>query len=175
MEVWGEDEARLGLKPIVRRVWWVRGLQPTARQRPRYVWLYLLGFVRPETGEVFWWMMPTMDAEIWTQVLTEFAKHTGAGPSKRVALVVDSAGFHTGHDIVVPEGIHLVHQPAYSPQLQPAERLWPLVREALANEVLIDAAHLEERVAHRCRQLDEQRELVRGLTLYHWWPRTEAA
>jgi hypothetical protein len=39
VEVWAEDEARLGLKPITRRVWWLRGHRPTSGGRTRYVWL----------------------------------------------------------------------------------------------------------------------------------------
>ena len=55
VELWAEDEARLGLKPIARRVWAVRGRRPTASGRTQYQWLYVYGFVRgadiPEVGE----------------------------------------------------------------------------------------------------------------------------
>jgi hypothetical protein len=37
-----------------------------------------------------------------------------------------------------PEGVHLVVQPAYSPDVQPAERLWPLLRESLSNRDFVD-------------------------------------
>ena len=175
MEVWSEDEARLGLKPIVRRVWASYGNRPIAHQRPRYQWLYLLGFVRPSAGSMFWLIMPTMDSEVWTLALREFAEHAGAGRDKRVVVVIDGAGFHTAGDIVVPEGIHLVQLPPYSPELQPCERVWPLVRESLANRVFDDLDHLEETVANRCVELDSQPDVIRRLTHYHWWPETGAA
>ena len=50
VEVWAQDEARLGLKPITRRVWSLKGRRPRSCGRTRYQWLYLYGFVRPETG-----------------------------------------------------------------------------------------------------------------------------
>ncbi|MCB9663431.1 MAG: IS630 family transposase [Alphaproteobacteria bacterium] len=175
MELWTEDEARLGLKPIVRRVWAAWGIRPTAHQKPRYQWLYLLGFVRPETGEVFWLVMPSMDAEVWSVALREFAAHVGAGPDKRIVLVLDGAGFHTAREVVVPDGIHLVWLPPYSPELQPAERLWPLVRESLANRVFDDIDDLEDTVCARCRELDEQHDVVRRLCRFHWWPAVAAA
>jgi len=43
---------RLGLKPILRKVWAPRGCRPTAHGHHRYQWPYLYGFVRPATGEV---------------------------------------------------------------------------------------------------------------------------
>ena len=43
------------------------------------------------------------------------------------------AGWHESGEVAVPEGIHLVFLPPYSPELQPCERLWPLTNEAIAN------------------------------------------
>ena len=54
VELWAEDEARLGLKPVMRRrVWAPVGQRPTARLKRGYEWTYLYGFVRPTTGEVY--------------------------------------------------------------------------------------------------------------------------
>jgi hypothetical protein len=50
VELWAEDEARLGLKPIARRAWSPRGVRPTADGRTRYEWLYVYGFVGPPTA-----------------------------------------------------------------------------------------------------------------------------
>ncbi len=55
-----------------------------------------------------------------------FAKEMGVGKDKRNLLVMDRAGWHTGGEVEVPEGIHLEFLPSGSPELQPAERLWPL-------------------------------------------------
>lgn len=75
----------------------------------------------------------------------------------------------------MPEGIHLVFLPAYSPELQPAERLWPLVNEPLINEAFESIDEVEELVYQRCRRLLQQQELIRRLTLYHWLPKLKAA
>ena len=47
------DEHRIGLKPIVRRVWTPPGLRPIVKVEDRYEWLYVYGFVRPTTGDSF--------------------------------------------------------------------------------------------------------------------------
>ncbi len=51
VEVWAEDEHRLGLKPVVRRVWVDEWTTPTAEVNWRYEWLWLYGFVQPQTGK----------------------------------------------------------------------------------------------------------------------------
>ena len=82
--------------------------------------------MRPESGEVFWLILPTVNVGLFSMALFEFAKEVGAGNDKRILLVVDRAGWHTGGEVEVPEGIHLEFLPSGSPELQPAERLWVL-------------------------------------------------
>ncbi len=49
VEVWAMDEHRVGLKPVMRRVWIADGVQPVARVHWRFQWLWLYGFVHPES------------------------------------------------------------------------------------------------------------------------------
>ena len=69
-----------------------------------------------------------------------------------------------------PEGINLELLPSGSPELQPAQRLWPLTTEVLANRLLEEIEELEEALVERCVQLLDQAEAIRDLTDYHWWP-----
>jgi transposase len=170
VELWAEDEARLGLKPVVRRVWAPVGNRPVARFKRGYEWTYLYGFVRPESGGVYWLILPTVNTDLFSMALDEFAKEMGAGEDKRILLVVDRAGWHTGKEVEVPEGIHLQFLPAGSPELMPAERLWPLANEVVANRLFEEIEELEEALVERCLDLLEQTETIKGLTNYHWWP-----
>ena len=155
---------------MVRRAWAPVGRRPVAKAKRGYEWTHLYGFVRPESGEVFWLVLPTVNVELFSMALSEFAKEVGAGEEKRVLLVVDRAGWHTGGEVEVPEGIHLELLPSGSPELQPAERLWPLTNEALANRLFEKIAEVEEALVERCVELLEQAEAIRRLTNYRWWP-----
>ena len=53
VQLWAFDEARLGLKPVVRRVWAPVGKRPVALFNRGYKWTYLYGFVCPQSGEVY--------------------------------------------------------------------------------------------------------------------------
>ena len=172
MELWAEDEARLGLKPVVRRVWAPVGERPTAPLKRGYEWTYLYGFVRPQSGEVFWLILPTVNVELFSLALRELAKEVDAGKRKRLLLVVDKAGWHTGDEVEVPEGIHLEFLPPGSPELMPAGRLWPLTNEAIANGLFEEIEEVEETLVERCVELLDQAEVIRDLTDFHWWPQT---
>jgi transposase len=62
------------------------------------------------------------------------AKEVGINNNKIILLVEDNAGWHRSQKVKIPEGIIVDFLPAYSPELQTAERLWSLVDEPLVNE-----------------------------------------
>src|SRR5215203_4577011 len=89
IELWCEDEQRLGLKPIIRKVWSSIGHRPIVGVHQRYKWSYLYAFAHPKSGEVHWLVLPTVKAEVFSMALEHFAKEVGAGKRKRIILVVD--------------------------------------------------------------------------------------
>jgi transposase len=171
VELWCEDEHRLGLKPIVRKVWSPIGERPLVKVHQRYQWPYLYAFARPKTGEVHWLILPTVNAEVFSLALEHFAREVGAGKKKRILLVLDGAGWHKAKKLRVPEGIHLEFLPSHSPELQPSERLWALSDEAVvANRHFERIEDLEEALVGRCVALRDQPEVIRSYIRYHWWP-----
>ena len=92
--------------------------------------------------------------------LEHLTREVGAGKRKRILLVVDRAGWHTAKKkLKVPEGIHLEFLPSHSPELQPAERLWPLSNEGVANRHFEEIEELEEALGERCVALSKQPDL----------------
>ena len=162
------DEHRIGLKPILRRVWASLGYRPTALVHHRYQWLYVYGFVQPTSGRTFWLLMPTVSIVVFNIALQEFAQFLGA--DSFVRLLVDRAGWHISPKVVVPSTMSLLFLPAYSPELQPAEHLWQLTDQPLFNRHFDSLTDLEEVQAHRCRWIQSHPELVRSSTNFHWWP-----
>ncbi len=161
----------MGLIPILRVVWAPKGQRPVVGVRPRYEWLYVVAFVHPESGEVVFWLVPAINARIFSALLAAFAEEQGVGERKRILLVIDQAGWHGAEEVEVPEGVTLVFLPPYSPELQPAEHLWELVDEPLANRCFGSLAELEQTLGQRCRLLTTQPERIRSTTLFHGWPR----
>jgi transposase len=168
--VWAEDEHRLGLLPVRRRVWAPKGQRPLARVERHYAWLYVYGLVRPSTGQSWWCLLPRVTTEAMSVALATFARDEGITADHRAVVVLDQAGWHLSAALVVPAGIDLVFLPAYSPELQPAEHLWPLLDEPLANRALADLDALEAVLIDRCRTLEAAPDRLRTQTHFHWWP-----
>ena len=164
------DEHRLGLKPILRRVWTPPGEAPIARVDPGYEWLYVAGFVHPQSGKSSFWLLSGVNGPVFAELLRAFAEEQGLGSRKRILLVLDQAGWHGSQEVEPIEGLTQVPLPPYSPELQPAERVWPLVDEPLANRAFSTLAELEAVLEDRCVRLTEMPETIRAHTCFHWWP-----
>jgi hypothetical protein len=174
VEVWAEDEARLGLKPITRRVWWLKGCRPTSGGRTQYEWLYVYGFARPATGETVTVILPRVKVERLADALAAFAAHADPGGGKVLVLVVDNAGWHTAKRLAVPANVRLHFLPPCTPELQPVEPFWALVREAVANDTFDRLADLRRRVTRRCKRLAGDRATVKGAIGFRWATNLEA-
>lgn len=160
----------MGLKPIIRRTWAPKGQTPEAIVDPRYQWFYLYAFAHPASGRSFWLVLPRVDSEVFSIALEQFAQTHVEFGSKEVLLVLDRAGWHTSGKVQWPDGIHPMSLPPYSPQLQPAERLWQLSDQPFVNRTFDSIEEMEEVAAQRCRQLMDSPDQVKGLIKYYWWP-----
>lgn len=151
----------------MRRVWAPTGGRPVGEVDERYEWLWLYAATHPRTGRVFWLVLPRLDAECVRAFLTAFAKeHASVG--KRILLVWDGAPAHRAMTLNVSERISLLSVPAYTPELNPSERVWPLVKEGVANRAHSSLDELEQKVCARCQKIKAKD--VSARTKYHWWP-----
>ena len=66
--------------------------------------------------------------------------------------------------------IRLEFLPSGTPELMPAERLWPSSNEAIANRLFEEISEVEEALLERCHHLLDRAKTIRDLTTYHWWP-----
>src|SRR5260370_16999249 len=114
--------------------------------------------------------MTRVNTTAFCLALSAFGQEQGVGPNKHLLLVLDQAGWHKSADLQIPEGLHLLFLPSHSPELQPAERLWPLSNEPLANRVLTSLDDLEQVQATPFRWFQPHPESIRGRTSFHCWP-----
>ncbi len=155
----------------MRRQWAPRAQRPLAIARPAYEWLWLYAAVHPQSGRVFWLLLPSLNAALMQRFLDEFAR-THATPGKRIVMVMDGATAHRATTLRVPEQVTLVHLPPYTPELNPTERLWTMVREGVANRDFSTLDALEHSVCTRCQKISAAPAQVTALTNYHWLPTT---
>jgi transposase len=145
------------------------GARPIAPGHHRHRRLHVVAFVQPTGGETVRYLSTGLSKPFSEALLAAFARQTGAGRERHVVPVPDDAGRHGPEGLVVPEGIGLVFLPPCSPELQPAERLWPLVDGPIANRHFATLADLEAVIAERCRRLEAA--AIGPHTDFHWWPK----
>src|SRR5262249_19618048 len=170
-----EDQARLGLKPIARRVWSLRGRRPRSGRRTRSDWLSVYAFARPRTGQTFAVILPRVNADRMGDALAAFAAHADPLGRKGLVVLLDNAGWHlatagcpVSGGLVAPPTVVLPSLPPCPPDLQPAEPLWPLVREAVANRSIGRIDRLRAILRGRLAYLAGHPEVVRPVVGFRW-------
>jgi hypothetical protein len=100
------------------------------------------------------------------EALAAFARWADPDGTKLLVVLVDNSGGHRAGGLVLPN-VRLVYLPPCTPELQPTEHLWPLVREAMANRGFDHLVGLAATHRRRCDWLASHPEIVRGAVGYH--------
>ncbi len=127
IEVWFQDEARVGQKGTLSYVWALRGSRPAAVRDNRHDSVYLFGAVCPDRAVGAAIIMPAANSEAMSAHLAEISLRVT--PGAHAVLVCDGAGWHQhGERLSVPANITLLHLPPYAPELNPIENVWQYLR-----------------------------------------------
>jgi transposase len=161
VEVRAMDESRLGLQTIRRRRLTARGTKPVGIQQHCFENFYLYGAVAPQSGDGYFLGLPKLNGDLFQRFLNEFGK---ARPQTLNVLLVDNSRCHSAKDLVVPANVVLLFQEPYAPELNPAERVWQLLKDKLAWQCFTDLAELQREVVEIVRGWEAA--MLRSLTAY---------
>jgi transposase len=127
IEIWFQDEARVGQHGSLEYIWAPIGSRPLAVRDNRHDSAYLFGALCPSRATGAAIIMPAANSEAMNEHLKEIA--TQVSPGAHAVLVCDGAGWHQrGERLQVPENITLLPLPPYSPELNPMENVWDYLR-----------------------------------------------
>lgn len=172
MRLFFQDEARIGQKGRVCHRWYVKGQRPSGTADQRFTFAYIFAASEVETDNAFALIMPEANTWAMQEFLDRFA--STIPDTDHVALFLDRAGWHGANDLRVPACITLVPLPAYSPELNPVERIWEYLKERyLSHRLLDDYDAIVDAASTAWNKLVAETGRLTSLTWTPWKPQSQ--
>ena len=167
IEIWFQDEARIGQKNKITRRWAKRGTRPSAPRDQRTASTYIFGAVCPKQGKGAALIMPACNTEAMNLHLLEIARMIA--PRAHAVLLVDQAGWHMSARLVVPHNITIIPLPSKCPELNPVENVWQFMRDNwLSNRVFKSYDDLVDHCCDAWNKLVNQPWRIMSIGLREW-------
>jgi len=155
-----QDESRFGLMTHVGKCLTSIGVKPITTYKHAFKSTYLYGSFSPITGDAFIYEIEGTTSEIFYKYLLEFSKHK---PKELKVIIIDNAGFHSLKQYKLPENIKLIRIPPYTPELNPAEKIWHYIKQYFKNKAFDDLQKLKEWL-HNFINENLGNEIVKSIT-----------
>jgi transposase len=124
-----QDESRFGLLTVLRRMITAKGVKPVAPFLHRFDNLYLFGAFSPITGDNHLLEMPHCNSHTFQEFINYLS---GQRPSEFKVLILDNGAFHHAKALDIPANMAFVFLPPYSPELNPAEKIWRYFKDRVS-------------------------------------------
>ena len=109
-----------------------KGVKPICPFHQVFQSTYLFGAFSPINGDKFLLEMPFCNNDTFQKFLNEFSEHN---PNEFKIVVLDNGAFHKAKSLIIPENIALLFLPPYSPELNPAEKIWANLKRTFTNRL----------------------------------------
>jgi len=126
VDIWVQDEARIGQQGKTTRMWCKKGSRPRAIKQLQFTNTYIFGAVCPSKGLAAAIIVPYIGTVAMQEHLNEISKQVP--PGRHAVILVDRAAWHMGKKLKIPKNISLLPQPPYSPELNSCEQIWQFLR-----------------------------------------------
>lgn len=130
---------------------------------------YAYAAVEPKTGRVVSLYLPFANSECMQIFLKEVERSYG---HKKVVIFMDQAAWHKAKSLSIPENIRLTFLPPYSPELNPVEMIWKVLRARFFDNVFFQSMDaVESRLFDALCYLSSIPNEVQSITLFSWMTR----
>ena len=138
IEIWFQDEARIGQKNPITRSWARKGTRPRQPADQRYQNAYLFGAICPKMGKGAALMLPFSNTAAMQIHLNEISRHVA--PKAHGVVLMDRAGWHTTGKLNTPKNITIILLPSRAPELNPVENIWQYIRSNWLSKVFLKSS-----------------------------------
>jgi len=163
LELWFQDESRIGQKGSRTRTWAGKGTRPVGPVDTRYANAYLFGAFCPERDVGVALVLPYVNTEAMRLHLEETSRHVPEGV--HAVMFLDGAAWHTTAKLAVPENISIVKVPPYAPDCNPAEKPWQYIKDNfLSGRIFESYEEIVEAACDAWRKLAAEAGRIAALT-----------
>ena len=167
IEIWWQDEARIGQKNKITRRWAKRGTRPTVPHDQRTRSAYIFGAICPARGAGAALVLPKCNTNAMTLHLREISQ--AVAPGAHAIVIVDQAGWHLSNHLAIPVNITLLPLPPKSPELNPVENVWQFMRDNwLSNRVFKSYTDILDHCCFAWNKLIDQPWRIMSIGLRGW-------
>ncbi len=167
IEIWFQDEARIGQKNKITRRWAKRGTRPPAPRDQRTRSAYLFGAICPQHGKAAGLVLPWCNTAAMDLHLAEISRTVA--PDAHGVVIMDQAGWHTTARLAVPDNISIVMLPSRSPELNPVENIWQFMRDnRLSNRVFKSYNDIVDHCCDAWNKLVDQPWTIMSIGMRDW-------
>ena len=124
----------------------IKGVKPICTFQQVFKSTYLFGAFSPVTGEHFELELPFCNTDTFQIFLDEFSKNN---PDEFKIILLDNGSFHKAEHLIIPDNIHLLFIPPYSPELNPAEKIWWKMKRAFSGKLHKTLDHVSEFIVNQ--------------------------
>lgn len=120
-----------------------KGVKPVCPYQHKFENTYLFGAFSTINGNSFLLELPFCNTDTFQIFLNEFSKEN---PMELKIIVLDNGAFHKSKSLIIPENIVLVFLPPYSPELNPAEKVWWLLKREFVCQTFPNMIELKKHI-----------------------------
>jgi transposase len=167
VDIWSEDETRVGQQGSLTRIWAKRGTRPRKVRQQQFISTYIYGAACHTTGESCALILPYANTESMNVFLQELSSRIK--PARHVALLMDNAGWHRATNLIIPHNITLVPLPPYAPELNAMEQIWEWIKSHyLSNQCYVNYSEIVDRASFAWTKLSQNIELIKSIMHRDW-------
>ena len=159
-----QDEAGFGRINKPKYCWCKKGIRPSVPCHHIREYRYAYGAVEPITGKSYFLIMPYCN----TDCMNVFLAHLSESYKEdQIVLVCDGAAWHKSKGLIVPQNVHLIFIPPYTPEMNPIEQIWKEIRKlGFRNEVFQTLNKVVDRLCATIRSLSAS--TIQSITARQW-------
>ena len=163
--IYCQDESRFGLMTLTGRRLTIKGVKPICPYQHKFVNTYLFGAFSPINGKHLILELPHCNSANFQVFMDELAKED---KEEFKIMILDNGAFHKAKSLVIPQNIALIFLPPYSPELNPAEKVWWMLKRKLKLKNFKSLEELQneltEVILKTCTNID-----LKTLTAYSYY------